>query len=122
MACIAGHTVKGPFYIENKITMRYERRKTVRTAIGTYLNIYSDRENGVYDNYNLPLRIDVFLIFCESLGDEVDVDAADEAARKAIQEFASTAKDASDLEALKWYLEKALIDYEVQVIVQKLRS
>lgn len=122
MACIAGHVVKGSFYIENKIAMRYERRNSVRTAIGTYLNIYSDRENGVYDNYNLPLRIDVFLIFCESLGDEVDVDAADEAARKAIQEFASTAKDASDLEALKWYLEKALIDYEAQVIVQKLRS
>lgn len=94
----------------------------MRTAIGTYLNLYSDCENGIYDNYNLPLRIDVFLIFCESLGDEADVDAADETARKTIQEFASTAKDASDLEALKWHLEKALIDYEVQVFVQKLRT
>lgn len=90
------------------------------TAIGTYLNLFSDWEKGERQNEAFPMKIDVYLIFPEYMEGRIDFIGAEEIAQSTIKEFSTSAKDIDDLAVLKEKLENALIDYHVQVLVEKL--
>lgn len=90
----------------------------MKTATGTYLNLYSEWEEDTCDNDMACGKIDIFIFFPEYMGSEVDLDEAEEIARRVIKEFSVSAEDAESLTVLKEKLEQALLDFDVQVIVK----